>query len=151
MAQIIAMTEGRKITFDPGSTELSASAQPIIDDIAEVFRRCPDLEIEIAGYTDSQGREVMNRDLSQSRANAVLAALRLRRVPVATLRAVGYGEEDPIADNDTEEGREANRRIEFRLIEPEEVEEEPTGLEALEAAPAEGETTDDEETEAAEE
>ena len=137
VAQIIAMTDGRKITFDPGSTELSASAQPIIDDIAEVFRRCPDLEIEIAGYTDSQGRETMNRELSQARANAVLAALRVRRVPVGTLRAVGYGEDDPIADNGTEEGREANRRIEFRLIEPETVEEEPTGLEELEAGAGE--------------
>ena len=133
VAQIFALTADRKITFDPGSTELSASAQPIIDDIAEIFRRCPDLEIEIAGFTDSQGREVMNRQLSQDRANAVLNALRLRRIPVGTLRAVGYGEDQPIADNGTEAGREENRRIEFRLIEREVPEEEPTGLEALEA------------------
>ncbi len=147
VAQIIAMTEGRKITFDPGSTILSASAQPIIDDIAEIFRRCPDLEIEIAGFTDSQGREVMNRELSQSRANAVLDALRQRRIPVGTLRAVGYGEEEPIADNGTEEGREANRRIEFRLIQREEPVEEPTLLEQSEAAAPNEET----ETETAEE
>lgn len=142
VAQILTVTADRKITFDPGSTELSASAQPIIDDIAEIFRRCPDLEIRIAGYTDSQGRETMNRDLSQARANAVLDALRLRRVPVATLRAQGFGEDDPIADNGTEEGREANRRIEFQLIEPDVVEEQPTGLEALEA-PADDATADD--------
>ncbi len=142
VAQIIAMTTERKITFDPGSVELSASAQPIIDDIAEIFQRCPELEIEIAGYTDSQGREVMNRDLSQARANAVLNSLRLRRVPVATLRAVGYGEDSPIADNGTEAGREANRRIEFTLIEPEVVEEIPTGLEALEAAVSDDQDTD---------
>jgi len=74
-----------------------------------------DAPIEVAGYTDSQGREEMNKNLSQSRAESVLSALRSRRVPTGSFRAIGYGEEDPIADNDTEEGREANRRIEFRI------------------------------------
>ncbi len=133
VAQITAQTEGRKITFDPGSTVLAASALPIIDDIAEIFRRCSDLEIEVAGYTDSQGGEDMNARLSQQRANAVLTALRQRRIPVSGFVAVGYGETDPIADNDTEAGREANRRIEFHLIPDEAPIEEPTTLEEIEA------------------
>jgi OmpA-OmpF porin, OOP family len=74
----------------------------------------------------------MNLELSQERADAVLDALRSRRVPVAGFEAVGYGEADPIADNETEEGREANRRIEFALIVPEAVVEEPTTLEGME-------------------
>jgi OOP family OmpA-OmpF porin len=116
IAQIIAMTDGRKITFDPGSASITAAAQPVIDDIAEVLRLCGDLRIRVAGYTDSQGREAMNLRLSQDRADAVLTALRARRVPVSTFEAVGYGIADPIADNATEAGREANRRIEFSLI-----------------------------------
>ncbi len=83
------------------------------------------------GFTDSQGRDEMNLSLSQDRAESVLDALRMRRVPVAAFEAVGYGEANPIADNETEEGREANRRIEFSLIVPEGVEE-PTTLEGME-------------------
>ncbi len=130
--QVLAVTtDGRKITFDPGSATLAAEAQVIMDDIAEILRRCADIRIEIAGYTDSQGREEMNLNLSQQRARAVLDALRQRRVPVASFRAVGYGEADPIADNGTEEGREANRRIEFSLIRPEPIPDEPTTLEEV--------------------
>jgi OOP family OmpA-OmpF porin len=79
----------------------------------------------------------MNEQLSQERATAVLDALRARRVPVSSFAAKGYGEADPIADNGTAEGREANRRIEFRLIVPETAPEEPTALEEAEAPAAE--------------
>ncbi|MBM1220355.1 OmpA family protein [Ponticoccus sp. SC2-23] len=130
--KILGLTSERKIIFDPGSATLTAESGALVDDIAEVLRRCADLKLEIAGYTDSQGRDSMNLDLSQQRANSVLAALRDRRVPVGSFEAIGYGEADPIADNGTEEGREANRRIEFRLITPEPIEEVTTGLEALE-------------------
>jgi prophage endopeptidase len=71
--------------------------------------------MEIGGHTDSQGREEMNLGLSQSRADAVLNGLLARGVLVSNLTARGYGETRPIADNETEEGRERNRRIEFRL------------------------------------
>jgi len=86
--------------------------------LAEIIGECDDLPIEIAGHTDSQGREEMNEQLSLDRARAVLDELRLRRVLTSTLKARGYGESRPIADNDTEAGRETNRRIEFRLIRP---------------------------------
>ena len=116
VAQIEIVTNVGKITFDPGASSITADTQPVVDEIAEILKKCPDLRIEIAGYTDSQGREEMNLQLSQDRASAVLTALRSRRVPVGTFEATGYGEVDPIADNGTEDGREANRRIEFRLI-----------------------------------
>jgi OOP family OmpA-OmpF porin len=116
VAAIRGVTEGRKITFEPGSATLNADAMPIIDDIAEVLRLCGDLRLRIAGFTDSQGREETNLRLSQQRAEAVLEALRMRRVPVGKFEAVGFGAENPIADNGTEAGREANRRIEFSLI-----------------------------------
>lgn len=136
VAQISEITSAQKITFDPGSTTLTADTQPVVDKIADILKLCANLKIEIAGYTDSQGREEMNQQLSQDRATAVLDSLRLRRVPVASFEAIGYGEADPIADNDSADGREANRRIEFRLITPETTPEEPTTLEEIEA-PAE--------------
>ena len=71
--------------------------------------------MEIGGHTDSQGSEGGNQALSQARAEAVLLALQGRRVDVSGMTATGYGEAQPIADNQTEEGREANRRIEFVL------------------------------------
>ena len=85
-----------------------------------VMKNSPNLRIIIEGHTDSQGRESMNLNLSQERADAVLNAILARRVLTTNLTAVGYGETVPIADNGTEEGREANRRIEFTLILPEE-------------------------------
>ena len=142
IAQIIAATEGRKITFDPGSADLTADTQPVVDDIAEILKKCGDLPIRVSGFTDSQGREVMNQQLSQDRADAVLTALRARRVPVSTFESIGFGEENPIADNDTEDGRDANRRIEFSLILPEPIVEEPTTLEQLAAEPAGEEDTE---------
>ena len=138
IAQITAATEGRKITFDPGSADLTAATQPVVDDIAEILKKCGDLPIRVSGFTDSQGREVMNQQLSQDRADAVLTALRARRVPVSTFEAVGFGEENPIADNETEDGREANRRISFSLITPEPTPEEaPVTDDVTQDAPTE--------------
>lgn len=114
--QIVGVTAKTKITFEPGSAKIVAGARGAMDDIAEILRECPDLPLRIAGYTDSQGRDEMNLQLSQQRADAVLSGLRTRRIPVSSFTAVGYGEENPIADNKTAAGREANRRIEFSLI-----------------------------------
>lgn len=119
VAEIDEILKIGKINFEPGSATIDASALGTMDDIAEVLKTCGDLRLEIQGYTDSQGREEMNLALSQSRAESVLNELRARRVLTGTFTAKGYGEANPIADNKTEEGREANRRIEFRLIRPE--------------------------------
>ena len=105
-----------KIVFDPGSTDLNADANETLDAIAAALKDCEDVEMEIGGHTDSQGREEMNLNLSRQRANSVLDGLLMRRVVGVKFTAEGYGESRPIADNGTEEGREANRRIEFTLI-----------------------------------
>ncbi|RVT82260.1 OmpA family protein [Rhodobacteraceae bacterium CCMM004] len=123
VAQINQAVRAKKITFDPGAATIDAEARETLDRIAELMRTCEDVRMEIAGYTDSQGRESMNLELSQARAEAVLTALAARRVLTGNLIAKGYGEADPIADNGTEEGREANRRIEFTMIPPEPEEE----------------------------
>ncbi len=117
-AEIAAIVATAKITFEPSSATIDASALGTMDDIAEILRICGDLKLEIQGHTDSQGREIMNLNLSQARAESVLNELRARRVLTSSFTAKGYGEEFPIADNGTEEGREANRRIEFKLIRP---------------------------------
>lgn len=121
VSDIGAIIAAQKVSFEPGSAEISAASLSTIDRIAEVMEQCSNFPMEIAGHTDSQGREVMNQSLSQRRAEAVLIALQARRVLTGNLLPKGYGEANPIADNGTEEGREANRRIEFTLIpEPEE-------------------------------
>lgn len=104
-----------KLTFAPGSADFEAGVGGTLNAIADILKECEEVPMEIAGHTDSQGRETMNQNLSQSRANAVLNALMARRVLTSNLSAQGYGETIPIADNETEEGREANRRIEFTL------------------------------------
>ena len=107
-----------KISFEPSSAEIRAEGIAAIDRISKVVRECPAARMEIAGHTDSQGRASMNQQLSQQRAEAVLAALQARRVLTGNLVPAGYGESSPIADNGTEDGREANRRIEFTLLVP---------------------------------
>ncbi|WP_394351560.1 OmpA family protein [Paragemmobacter ruber] len=116
VANITALLERDKITFDPGSDDISDASRPLVAALSELLGQCPGVPIEVAGHTDSQGTERNNRTLSEDRAKAVLVALAESGVDVSTLKAVGYGEESPIADNGTEEGREANRRIEFTLI-----------------------------------
>ena len=107
-----------KINFEPGSATIDAATLGTMDKIGELLKTCGELRLEIQGHTDSQGREEMNLALSQSRAQSVLNELRARRVPTSSFSAKGYGETRPIQDNDSEGGREANRRIEFRLIRP---------------------------------
>lgn len=108
----------RKITFAPGSARLDEASAQVLDAIAEVLRRCGELPLEVSGHTDSQGRAETNQSLSQARAEAVVAALSARAVLTASMVARGYGSDRPVGDNATEEGREANRRIEFALLVP---------------------------------
>lgn len=114
-ADVNAVIARTKITFTPASAELAIDARPVLDELAEILSNCPPMQLEIGGHTDSQGSEGGNKALSQARAEAVLLALQGRRVDISGMTAVGYGEATPIADNETEAGREANRRIEFVL------------------------------------
>ncbi|MCF6314780.1 MAG: OmpA family protein [Marinosulfonomonas sp.] len=138
---INAVLHERKISFAPGSAELDTGGRAVVDRLAEILNGCDKAKIEIAGHTDSQGREEMNQSLSQARAEAVLQGLIARRVLTSGLTAIGYGEATPIAGNDSEEGREANRRIEFILIVPQKIEEELTALEQMEDAPVDADVS----------
>ena len=116
LRRIEAAQGAQEIAFAPGSDAIESSGLATLGEIATILGECPEIEMEVAGHTDSQGREAMNLELSRARAVAVVEALAARRAPVAGLEPVGYGEARPIADNDTEAGREANRRIEFTLV-----------------------------------
>lgn len=133
LAEIQAVS---KIQFEPGSATIAADSLETMNDIAEILSACGDIRLEIQGHTDSQGRESMNQELSQARAQSVLNELRARRVLTSSYVAIGYGEANPIASNDSETGREENRRIEFRLIRPEPTVEIETTLDAVAADPA---------------
>ena len=92
--------------------------QDLLNLIAKLLQTYQEMALEISGHTDSQGqgREEMNQNLSKSRATAVLPEIQRRRVFTSNFVAKGYGESQPIVKNDTQEGRETNRRIEFRLL-----------------------------------
>lgn len=130
-AELAEIQTIKKIQFEPGSATIAAESLDTMNDIADVLKACGEIRLEIQGHTDSQGRESMNQQLSQARAQSVLNELRARRVLTSTYAAVGYGEANPIESNDSEAGREANRRIEFHLIRPEPIKEKQTTLEAV--------------------
>jgi OOP family OmpA-OmpF porin len=105
-----------KISFDPGSAALDAASFAAMGALAQALKNCTAIKMEIGGHTDAQGSTQGNLALSQARAEAVLMGLLNQQADVSGMRAVGYGERLPIADNATEAGRETNRRIEFTLI-----------------------------------
>ncbi|MFS0489017.1 DUF937 domain-containing protein [Leadbetterella byssophila] len=105
----------RKLTFEQGSALIDASSQKEVDNIAEILKAYPDVNIKIGGYTDNTGSDEINTKLSAERAANVLAALVDRGIEASRLESEGYGPLHPIADNSTEEGREQNRRIAVRV------------------------------------
>jgi OOP family OmpA-OmpF porin len=115
-AKIEAILAGSSIQFALGSAEIAPESEAMVTAIAGALRSCPEVGLEIGGYTDSRGSDEGNLRLSQSRAEAVLAALRTAELPLPNVVARGYGEADPIADNETSAGRAQNRRIAFDLL-----------------------------------
>lgn len=106
----------QKLTFAPGESVIEEAGDGQLARLAETLELCNRAIFEIGGHTDSQGREESNLALSVGRAEAVRNALISRNVPPRQLVSKGYGEAEPIADNDTEAGREINRRITFTLL-----------------------------------
>lgn len=103
------------INFDSASSTIPADAKPILAKAAEVFKRqTAGTSVEIGGYTDNQGNAEANKKLSQARAESVKKALVDLGVQDAMLKAVGYGDANPVGDNTTEDGRFKNRRIEYK-------------------------------------
>ena len=101
------------VNFEFDSAQLTPNAQNVLNGVAERLVNNPDVRVSIEGHTDSRGSDQYNKDLSQRRAESVATYLNQRGVEANRMRAVGYGEERPVATNDTEEGRFQNRRVEL--------------------------------------
>ncbi|RMG46892.1 MAG: OmpA family protein [Acidobacteria bacterium] len=104
------------VFFEVNSADLSPASLEVLDRVAESLLDWPNVKVEIGGHTDSTGSAAYNKRLSQKRAEAVRQYLISKGVAPERLTAVGYGEEKPIADNKTKEGRARNRRVELRKI-----------------------------------
>lgn len=102
------------ISFGPNSARLSAAGADVLRQLAPRLKQS-DMMVEIAGHTDSQGDDRLNLALSQKRADVVMTYLLENGVPGRSLRAVGYGASQPLAENSTEAGRQMNRRVEFKV------------------------------------
>ncbi len=103
------------ITFKSGKADVAESSYHALGMLAMIVRTC-DTPVEIAGHTDDRGDAEINLRLSQRRADAVAKHMVRHGVDPQKLRAVGYGETQPIAQNGTDAGRKLNRRIEFRVL-----------------------------------
>lgn len=116
----ILFTEARQplvlkgVTFEPGRSKLRPDSYTILDLVATSMMNNPDINVEIAGYTDNTGTIATNVRLSQARADAVRAYLAGKGVTPSRMVAKGYGPESPIASNATKDGRDLNRRVELR-------------------------------------
>jgi len=104
------------VNFETNSDRLRPGAEDVLDEAAETLKRNPQLEVEVAGHTDSQGAAAYNQGLSERRARTVMDYLVGRGVDEDTLSFRGYGESRPIADNATAAGRAENRRVELRIL-----------------------------------
>ncbi len=104
------------VRFENNSDVLTAEGRRVLDRITAQLRGTGSQAIEVAGYTDSRGDNAYNLDLSRRRAASAAAYLAGRDLDRQRFQAEGYGEADPVADNETAAGRALNRRIEFRLL-----------------------------------
>lgn len=127
-AEVERVGEGIKITlgentvnFDFNSSNLTSTAKANLDKLANVLVKNSDTNINIYGHTDSKGSDEYNQNLSERRANAVKAYLVSKGIASSRLFAMGVGEKQPVATNETEAGRAQNRRVEFAITANEEM------------------------------
>ena len=105
----------RGVNFEFDKSRLTQNAKSILDGVSEELVANPGIQIELGGHTDSKGTDEYNQQLSEKRANTVVKYLTDKGVAGDRMTAAGYGEAQPVADNDTDEGRELNRRVELKV------------------------------------
>ncbi len=122
-AEVERVGEGIKLTlgedavrFDFNKSTLTSQAKTNLDKLVPVFKDYNNTDIIIYGYTDSKGSDEYNLGLSEKRATSVKSYLAANGITSSRIQIKGMGEADPIATNDTDEGRSINRRVEFAII-----------------------------------
>lgn len=108
----------RGVNFEFDSDELTPRAREILDAMAETFNAYPQVQSEVQGHTDAIGTDAYNQALSERRAKSVVRYLGSRGIDPSRLTPNGFGESAPVSSNQTDEGRELNRRVEFRITDP---------------------------------
>lgn len=104
-----------RLSFDTASGQLRPESQEQLNSIAAILKAYPNVHVKVGGYTDNVGDADSNLQLSRDRANTVVAELVRRGISPDRLQAEGYGEQYPVGDNSTEEGRAQNRRVSMRV------------------------------------
>jgi len=107
----------RGVNFEFNKSSLTINAKTILDQVADALVARPDIKVEVDGHTDAKGSDSYNQQLSEKRAASVMRYLAGKGVEAARMTAVGFGETQPVADNETDEGRELNRRVELKVLE----------------------------------
>jgi len=120
-ATVTRVGEGIKITFDSGllfavdESSVTPTAQRNLDELAETLNKYDDTDILIEGHTDADGPDDYNQKLSKERAETVAAYMERTGVKASRITTMGYGENQPIASNETAEGKAQNRRVEIAI------------------------------------
>ncbi len=115
---LVTVTFQGDATFDTGSALIKPGLQAEIDRVARVLAQYPETIIKVEGHTDSKGSTEYNLSLSKQRADSVRTLLFKRGAGQRWIEVSGYGETKPIASNDTEDGRQKNRRVEVKVVPP---------------------------------
>jgi outer membrane protein OmpA-like peptidoglycan-associated protein len=108
----------QQVQFDTAKATIRKVSDGLLDEVAAVLAEHPEItRLEVQGYTDNRGGVQYNERLSQARSEAVMKALVKRGIDAGRLTAKGFGPHEPIADNATDEGRQKNRRVQFKILE----------------------------------
>lgn len=105
-----------KIQFDTGKATILKRSHTVLDGVVKVMQDRPTIKVQVEGHTDSVGEADKNRVLSQQRAESVVKYLVSKGIDASRLAAKGFGPDKAVASNDTSEGRESNRRVEFTIV-----------------------------------
>jgi OOP family OmpA-OmpF porin len=105
------------VQFETATADIKPVSFPLLDEVVGVLNDAPEIRLAVHGHTDSRGSAAYNRELSLKRARSVVKYLADKGVAPARLEAQGFGADKPIASNDTDAGRAANRRVEFKILE----------------------------------
>ncbi|WP_231717521.1 OmpA family protein [Hymenobacter sp. DG25A] len=121
-AKVERVGEGIKITFDSGilfdtnKSDLRAASMTEIQKMAATLKKYPDTNVIVEGHTDNSGSDAINQPLSERRAQAVANYTIAQGIDAARVTSKGYGSTQPVADNTTVEGKQANRRVEIAIF-----------------------------------